>query len=153
MNLNENRVREFAYQIWESEGRPQGEASRHWEMACKLAKSEVSKDKDPQQAAPQHQTVQHNDTDTINKPGKTKKKALKKSEAASDTGSESLLEGLDSVNQNLSEPRARTAMEGLPEPQSGPDKVSFAKADGVKSTRRTKAKLLKDTVATELPKV
>lgn len=37
MNINEHRVREFAYQIWESEGKPQGQASRHWEMACKLA--------------------------------------------------------------------------------------------------------------------
>lgn len=37
MNLNENRVREFAYQIWESEGRPHGQHQRHWEMACKLA--------------------------------------------------------------------------------------------------------------------
>lgn len=37
MNLNENRVREFAYQIWESEGRPHGQHIRHWEMACKLA--------------------------------------------------------------------------------------------------------------------
>lgn len=37
MNLNENRVREFAYQIWESEGKPHGQHHRHWEMACKLA--------------------------------------------------------------------------------------------------------------------
>lgn len=37
MNLNEQQVREFAYQIWESEGRPFGHSERHWEMACKLA--------------------------------------------------------------------------------------------------------------------
>lgn len=41
MNYLENRVREFAYQIWESEGRPYGQAARHWEMAQKLAESEV----------------------------------------------------------------------------------------------------------------
>lgn len=37
MNINEQRVREFAYQIWESEGRPFGHSERHWEMANKLA--------------------------------------------------------------------------------------------------------------------
>ncbi len=37
MNLNEQRIREFAYQIWESEGRPVGQSERHWEMATKLA--------------------------------------------------------------------------------------------------------------------
>lgn len=37
MNINEHRVREFAYQIWESEGKPQGQESRHWDMARKLA--------------------------------------------------------------------------------------------------------------------
>lgn len=42
MNLNENRVREFAYQIWESEGRPHGQHQRHWEMACKLAASQAA---------------------------------------------------------------------------------------------------------------
>ncbi|MFO1389138.1 DUF2934 domain-containing protein [Cellvibrio sp.] len=36
MNINEHQVREFAYQIWESEGRPFGQSERHWEMACKL---------------------------------------------------------------------------------------------------------------------
>lgn len=39
-NIDENRVRELAYQIWESEGRPSGEASRHWEMACERARGE-----------------------------------------------------------------------------------------------------------------
>ncbi len=48
MNLNENRVREFAYQIWESEGRPHGQHHRHWEMACKLA---ANQSMDGQQAA------------------------------------------------------------------------------------------------------
>ena len=40
MKANDQRVREFAYQIWESEGKPHGQASRHWEMACKLAASD-----------------------------------------------------------------------------------------------------------------
>lgn len=41
MNPNEQRIREFAYQIWQSEGKPHGHAKRHWEMACKLAASDV----------------------------------------------------------------------------------------------------------------
>jgi len=36
MKTYENRVREFAHQIWESEGRPIGHEYRHWQMACKL---------------------------------------------------------------------------------------------------------------------
>jgi hypothetical protein len=40
MSTDEKRVREFAYQIWESEGRPQGQEARHWEMARKLVEAE-----------------------------------------------------------------------------------------------------------------
>jgi hypothetical protein len=41
MSVDEKRIREFAYQIWESEGRPEGQEARHWEMACKLAEAEA----------------------------------------------------------------------------------------------------------------
>jgi len=41
MSTDEKRVREFAYQIWESEGKPDGQEARHWEMACKLAEAEA----------------------------------------------------------------------------------------------------------------
>jgi hypothetical protein len=37
MIIHEQRIREFAYQIWESEGKPQGHSGRHWEIAFKLA--------------------------------------------------------------------------------------------------------------------
>jgi hypothetical protein len=40
MQLNENRVREYAYELWESEGRPEGRAEKHWEMACKSLENE-----------------------------------------------------------------------------------------------------------------
>ncbi|MFC3607323.1 DUF2934 domain-containing protein [Stutzerimonas tarimensis] len=40
MSVNEQRIRELAYQIWESEGCPHGEDDRHWEMACRLAEAE-----------------------------------------------------------------------------------------------------------------
>ncbi len=41
MSADEKRIREFAYQIWESEGRPHGQDARHWEMARKLAEAEA----------------------------------------------------------------------------------------------------------------
>jgi hypothetical protein len=41
MNIDEKRVREFAYQIWESEGKPAGQEDRHWAMAYKLAEAEA----------------------------------------------------------------------------------------------------------------
>ena len=37
---HENRIRALAYQIWESEGRPIGHESRHWEMASILAREQ-----------------------------------------------------------------------------------------------------------------
>lgn len=48
MQVNDQRVREFAYHIWESEGRPHGQAARHWEMACKLANSQSKNKSKPQ---------------------------------------------------------------------------------------------------------
>jgi hypothetical protein len=39
--IHENKVRELAYQIWESEGRPQGRSKRHWELACELVETEI----------------------------------------------------------------------------------------------------------------
>lgn len=40
MSTDDKRIREFAYQIWESEGKPEGHEERHWEMARKLAEAE-----------------------------------------------------------------------------------------------------------------
>lgn len=40
MNPHEQQIREFAHQIWESEGCPVGHEYRHWEMACKLAEAQ-----------------------------------------------------------------------------------------------------------------
>lgn len=42
MNQQEQRIRELAYEIWQSEGRPQGQEERHWEMACKLVETQGS---------------------------------------------------------------------------------------------------------------
>lgn len=40
-------IRELAYQIWESEGRPEGQHQRHWQMACKLAETETQQTPQP----------------------------------------------------------------------------------------------------------
>lgn len=52
MNTNENLIRDLAYQIWESEGRPHGQSARHWEMACKLADETPGADNQLTAAAP-----------------------------------------------------------------------------------------------------
>ena len=41
-HINEHQIREFAYQIWESEGKPEGHGQRHWDMACKLAATQTN---------------------------------------------------------------------------------------------------------------
>ncbi len=35
--INEHNLRELAYQIWEAEGCPPGQAERHWQMALEQA--------------------------------------------------------------------------------------------------------------------
>jgi hypothetical protein len=51
MSTDDKRVREFAYQIWESEGKPEGQEARHWEMARKLAEAEALAPKKSPKAA------------------------------------------------------------------------------------------------------
>jgi len=52
MSTDDKRIREFAYQIWESEGKPTGQDKRHWEMARKLAEAEaLAPSKSPKAAA------------------------------------------------------------------------------------------------------
>jgi hypothetical protein len=42
VDIDEKRISDFAYYIWQSEGEPEGEEARHWEMARKLAEAERS---------------------------------------------------------------------------------------------------------------
>jgi len=39
MKVDEQRIRDFAYQIWTSEGQPTGQQERHWDMAKKLVEA------------------------------------------------------------------------------------------------------------------
>jgi hypothetical protein len=43
----EQRIRETAYRLWEQDGRPHGQADRHWDLARKLAENS-----EPPQPAP-----------------------------------------------------------------------------------------------------
>ena len=49
MDNKEQHIRETAYRLWEQDGRPHGQAQRHWDLAQKLAggAAEVA----PQQSA------------------------------------------------------------------------------------------------------
>jgi hypothetical protein len=40
MNDRDERIRQRAYQIWEEEGRPEGQETRHWEEASREFSSE-----------------------------------------------------------------------------------------------------------------
>lgn len=44
---SEQRIRELAYQIWETEGCPEGQCERHWDMARKLAEIETREEPMP----------------------------------------------------------------------------------------------------------
>lgn len=48
MNKDDQRIREFAYQIWESEGQPEGQQDRHWDMAHKLAQAQALAPSNPE---------------------------------------------------------------------------------------------------------
>lgn len=47
MSIDERRICEFAYQIWETEGKPEGQQERHWEMARKLVETETQSESQP----------------------------------------------------------------------------------------------------------
>jgi hypothetical protein len=49
MNVDENIIRERAYQIWEAEGRPEGRADDNWRQA---AEERQSTDAGPASVAP-----------------------------------------------------------------------------------------------------
>lgn len=85
MSTDDKRVREFAYQIWESEGKPEGQDARHWEMARKLAEAEaLAPSKSPKAAGSKTAAAKAPVSKTANgKAGEPKTKAKAKPAAAS----------------------------------------------------------------------
>lgn len=84
MSTDDKRVREFAYQIWESEGKPEGHDARHWEMARKLAEAEaLAPSKSPKAAGGKTPVSKPADGKVANgKAGEPKAKAKAKPAAA-----------------------------------------------------------------------
>lgn len=39
---NEDKIRELAYYLWVSEGKPSGQSDRHWKIATKMAAKQKS---------------------------------------------------------------------------------------------------------------
>ena len=116
MNLNENRVREFAYQIWESEGRPHGQDVRHWEMACKLA-------------ANQSMTGQ---------------------QASGGSGAGN---GSAATQADAPQKKSRSKKQPAGGDAKAVKKAAETKSTTAKTTRQKKAKVLNDTLDTELSPV
>jgi len=84
MSTDDKRIREFAYQIWESEGKPEGQEARHWEMARKLAEAEKLAPKKPAKAAANKPAVSKAGDGKLNgKAAEPKPKAKAKPAAAS----------------------------------------------------------------------
>lgn len=84
MSTDDKRIREFAYQIWESEGKPEGHEARHWEMARKLAEAEaLAPSKAPKAASSKAAGTKPAVSKTANgKAGEPKTKAKAKPAAA-----------------------------------------------------------------------
>jgi hypothetical protein len=85
MSTNEKRIREFAYQIWESEGKPEGQEARHWEMACKLAEAEALAPKKPAKATAGKSAVSKGGDSKLNGKAGAPKAAAKAKPAAAST--------------------------------------------------------------------
>ena len=84
MSTDDKRIREFAYQIWESEGKPEGQDARHWEMARKLAEAEKLAPKKPAKAPASKPAVSKEGDAKLNgKAAAPKPKAKAKPAAAS----------------------------------------------------------------------
>src|SRR5690606_12511983 len=103
MNLNEHRVREYAYYLWEAEGKPHGQDTKHWEIACKLATAEEeaeSSSTTPDALSGQTATSTASDKGTKTKKAKNGNGSAKKTAQAGSSA-------LGSVNRTTSSEAAK----------------------------------------------
>ncbi|WP_417780869.1 DUF2934 domain-containing protein [Stutzerimonas xanthomarina] len=75
MTKHEQRIRELAYDIWVSEGRPHGQDERHWEMARKLAEAENDTSESKPAARTRKAVTKPTDATPADKPAKATKAA------------------------------------------------------------------------------
>ncbi|MCI3946022.1 hypothetical protein BW686_08450 [Pseudomonas syringae] len=112
MSADEKRIRDFAYQIWESEGKPSGHDERHWEMARKLAEAEA--------LAPNKSTVRKSskpklpEVDSAKAPAKGAAKPVAKSAPAA---------------KPAAAPKAKPAAKAAPKPAPKPKPTPGAASD------------------------
>ena len=50
----QQRTEQLAHQIWEAEGRPEGQQERHWHMAQRLVDAEVAVRQLPEESEATH---------------------------------------------------------------------------------------------------
>lgn len=88
MSTDDKRIREFAYLIWESEGKPEGQETRHWEMACKLAEAEALAPTKPARTAKPNSGKTNSSKTAASKPtaAKPKTKAATNAKVAAPPG-------------------------------------------------------------------
>jgi hypothetical protein len=124
MNKDEQRIREFAYDIWVSEGRPEGQGDRHWEMARKLVEAE-------------------SETSTAKPASRTRKTATKPTDATPATKPAKVAKPAKDAKEpkDVKPAKAAAAAKGTarPKPAAGTD-AAEGTPEGVKKTRAPRAK-------------
>lgn len=125
MTKEEQRIREFAYDIWVSEGKPHGQDERHWEMARKLVEAE-KKGNDTAKPASRARKTSTKPTDAT--PPAKPAKAAKAPKAPADAG-------------DLKPAKAGAAAKGAARPKTKADtEAAEGTPAGVKKTRTPRAK-------------
>ena len=127
MNKDEKRIREFAYDIWVSEGRPHGQEERHWEMACKLVEAENGKPAEKPASRSRKTATKPTDATPAAKPAKAAKVAKDAKQPKDVKPAKPATTATSAKSAATPKPKAGTeAAEGTPE--------------GVKKTRTPRAK-------------
>ncbi|AKT31213.1 DUF2934 domain-containing protein [Pseudomonas syringae pv. actinidiae] len=125
MSADEKRIRDFAYQIWESEGKPSGHDERHWEMARKLAEAEA--------LAPNKSTVRKSskpklpEVDSAKAPAKGAAKPVAKSAPAPKPAADSKPKAAPKAAPKPAAKPATAATSDAPAKKDAPAKPAAAK--------------------------
>ncbi|AHL75668.1 hypothetical protein CH92_11345 [Stutzerimonas stutzeri] len=127
MNKDEKRIREFAYDIWVSEGRPDGQDERHWQMACKLVEAENGKSMEKPASRSRKTATKPTDATPAAKPGKAAKVAKPAQDAKQPT------------DLKPAKPATAAKSTARPKAKAGTEAAEGTPA-GVKKTRAPRAK-------------
>lgn len=136
MNKDEKRIREFAYDIWVSEGRPHGQEERHWEMACKLVEAENGKPAEKPASRSRKTATKPTDATPAAKPAKAAK-AAKAAKVAKDAKQPKDVKPAKPAKPATTATSAKSA--ATPKPKAGTEAAEGTPA-GVKKTRTPRAK-------------